>query len=369
MKTVKFLDLLGFHERDKALYLQAFEEVLTSGSYIHGPQVASFEEEFAAYCGAKYCIGVGSGLDALALVIRAFEFEPGSEIIVPANTFIASFLAISQNLCVPVPVDPHPMTMNMDPASVERAITAKTRAIMPVHLYGMPCDMDAIHAIADRHGLKVIEDAAQAHGATYKQHRIGRSKDAAAFSFYPGKNLGAIGDGGAITTDDENLAHKLRALRNYGSRQKYVHEFKGTNSRLDEVQAALLRVKLRMLERDTVSRRRIADVYVAEIRNPAVQLPVIEEGYDSSWHLFVVRTPQRESLRQHLAAQGVETLIHYPIPCHKQGAYEECAALSLPNAEKMADQVLSLPMSATLTEEEARYVAACINQWKPDPCK
>ena len=364
MRTIKFLDLLAFHERDRSLYVKAFEQVLSSGNYILGQQVDGFEREFAAYCGAKHCIGVGSGLDALALIIRALDFEPGSEIIVPANTFIASFLAISQNLCLPVPVDPDPDTMNIDPLSIEPAITKNTRAIMPVHLYGVPCDMDAIREIAKKRGLRVIEDAAQAHGASYKGRMIGDCDDAAAFSFYPGKNLGAIGDGGAITTNDDDLAQKLRALRNYGSRKKYVHEFKGTNSRLDEMQAALLRVKLQMLEKDTASRRKIAAIYMRGISHPAVVLPTVADGYETSWHLCVIRTRQRDALREHLLGMGVETLIHYPTPCHKQGAYAEYVDLSLPNAEKMADEVLSLPISATLTEDEAGYVADCINRWR-----
>jgi dTDP-4-amino-4,6-dideoxygalactose transaminase len=364
MRTVKFLDLLAFHERDRSMYIKAFEQVLSSGKYILGPQVEAFEQEFAAYCGAKHCIGVGSGLDALALIIRAYDFKPGSEIIVPSNTFIASFLAISQNLCVPVPVDPDPHTMNIDPSTIEKAITKKTCAIMPVHLYGMPCDMDAIRVIAIKHELKVIEDAAQAFGATYKGRMIGDCEDAAAFSFYPGKNLGAIGDGGAITTNDDYLAQKLRTLRNYGSHTKYVHKIKGSNSRLDEMQAALLRVKLPMLDKDTVSRRKIAGIYMRGISNPAVVLPVMIDGYETCWHLFVVRTRQRDALRDYLFGMGVETLIHYPIPCHKQGAYAEKAILSLPNAEKMANEVLSLPISATLTDDEAVFVVDCINRWR-----
>jgi len=364
MRTVKFLDLLGLHELDKSLYLAAFEQVLLSGKYILGPQVESFEREFANYCGAKYCIGVGSGLDALVLAIRAYEFERGSEIIVPANTFIASFFAISESQCVPVPVDPDPKTMSISLESIERAITKSTRAIMPVHLYGAPCDLNAIRSIADRHDLKVIEDAAQAHGTIYKGQMIGGSQDAVAFSFYPGKNLGALGDGGAITTNDEDLAKKLRALRNYGSHQKYVHDFMGSNSRLDEVQAALLRVKLKSLKKHTQSKRVTADIYMQGISHPAVELPTIKDGYESSWHLFVVRTPYREELREYLAEKGIETLIHYPIPCHKQGAYPECFGLSLPNAERLANEVLSLPMSATLSEKDALYVVDCINQWQ-----
>lgn len=364
MRKVKFLDLQALHGRDRRLYINAFEQVLDSGCYVLGPQVELFEKEFAAYCGAENCIGVGSGLDALALIIRAYEFEPGSEIVVPANTFVASLLAISQNHCVPVPVDPDPITMNIAPDALEGVITKRTRAIMPVHLYGLPCDMNAIRSIALKHDLHVIEDAAQAHGAMYRGQMIGGRGDAVAFSFYPGKNLGAIGDGGAITTNDTELANKLRTLRNYGSRQKYVHEVKGTNSRLDEVQAAFLRVKLGRLPQDIAWRRRIAEVYKTTIRHPLVMLPQGGEGAESSWHLFVVRTAERDDLREYLSGRGVETLIHYPVPCHRQGAYSEIADVSLPHAEKLAREVVSLPISATISMDDARYVAECINQWR-----
>lgn len=364
MKHIKFLDLLKLHERDHASYAEAFNDVFHSGHYILGKQVAEFESEFASYCGAAHCVGVGSGLDALSLIIQSYDFNPGSEIIVPANTFIASFLAISQNNCVPVPVDPDVTTMNIDPGTIEAAITKKTCAIMPVHLYGLPCDLDPIYAIAARHGLKVIEDAAQAHGAIYRGRKIGSQGDAVAFSFYPGKNLGALGDGGAVVTNDHNLARKIRALRNYGSEQKYVHELKGINSRLDELQAALLRVKLHKLDTDNTARKKIATVYTNTICHPEVRVPITVNGHESSWHLYVIRTSMRSTLCEHLSRNGIETLIHYPIPCHKQTAYSEYAALSLPNAEILASEVVSLPISPVMPEKDARYVADCINNWE-----
>jgi dTDP-4-amino-4,6-dideoxygalactose transaminase len=363
-KMIKFLDLQGFHQRDKNAYLKVIEDVLDSGHYILGPQTESFETEFAHYCEAKYCIGVGTGLDALSLIIQGYGFGEGDEIIVPANTFIASFLAISQNKCIPVPVEPDPDTMLMNVENVEAAITPKTKAIMPVHLYGQACDMDPIVELARVNDLKVIEDAAQAHGAKYKGRRVGSLGDAAAFSFYPGKNLGALGDGGAVITDDEALAKRIRLLRNYGSSERYIHQELGVNSRLDELQAAILRVKLRALDLDNNARRTVAATYISKIRNTAIELPTVRSDGESVWHLFVIRTSNRDSLMAHLRAAGIQTLIHYPLPPHRQQAYKSLSCGSYPISEKMAMEVLSLPISPILSEQDVEQIVEAINQWQ-----
>lgn len=360
---VPFLDL-------KAPYLELQEEldaayfrVMQSGRYILGKEVSAFEEEFAAYCEAEHCVGVGNGLEALHLILRAYDIGKGDEVIVPANTYIATWLAVSYAGAKPVPVEPDERTYNIDPELIEDALTSRTRAIIPVHLYGQPADMDPIREIADRHGLKVIEDAAQAHGARYKGRRVGSLGDAAGFSFYPGKNLGAMGDGGAVVTDDEDLADKVRVLRNYGSRVKYHNEVKGFNSRLDELQAALLRVKLTKLHEWNQRRQAVADWYWEALNHVAeLTLPYVPKWAEPVWHLFVVRYPQRDLLQQYLARTGVGTLIHYPVPPHLSDAYaDEMWDLGdFPVTETMSREILSLPIGPHLDAERVSLIAEMI---------
>ena len=363
-----FLDLQSINAQYRAELIEACTRVIDSGWYISGNELSQFEQEFATYCGSAHCICVANGLDALILTLRAWlelgRLQPGDEIIVPANTYIASILAISANGLTPVLVEPDAASFNLSPANARAAITAKTRAILPVHLYGQLADMPAIMALAREHGLLVLEDAAQAHGAAIGGKRAGSWGDAAGFSFYPGKNLGALGDAGAITTQDAELAQTLRALRNYGSHEKYKNLFKGVNSRLDEIQAAMLRVKLSKLELEMQHRRSIAAIYLQNIHHPAVQLPQVASPEQHVWHLFVIRTGQRTALQQHLAAQGIQTLIHYPIPPHQQQAYAEWNAQSYPLTEAMHQEVLSLPMGPTLTKNEALQVAKMVNSFK-----
>ena len=363
-----FLDLQSINAQYRAELIEACTRVIDSGWYISGNELSQFEQEFATYCGSAHCIGVANGLDALILTLRAWlelgRLQPGDEIIVPANTYIASILAISANGLTPVLVEPDAASFNISPANARAAITAKTRAILPVHLYGQLADMPAIMALAREHGLLVLEDAAQAHGAAIAGKRAGSWGDAAGFSFYPGKNLGALGDAGAITTQDAELAQTLRALRNYGSHEKYKNLFKGVNSRLDAIQAAMLRVKLSKLELETQHRRSIAAIYLQNIHHPAVQLPQVASPEQHVWHLFVIRTGQRTALQQHLAAQGIQTLIHYPIPPHQQQAYAEWNAQSYPLTEAMHQEVLSLPRGPTLTKNEALQVAKMVNSFK-----
>ena len=363
-----FLDLQSINAQYRAELIEACTRVIDSGWYISGNELSQFEQEFATYCGSAHCIGVANGLDALILTLRAWlelgRLQPGDEVIVPANTYIASILAISANGLTPVLVEPDAASFNISPANARAAITAKTRAILPVHLYGQLADMPAIMALAREHGLLVLEDAAQAHGAAIAGKRAGSWGDAAGFSFYPGKNLGALGDAGAITTQDAELAQTLRALRNYGSHEKYKNLFKGVNSRLDAIQAAMLRVKLSKLELETQHRRSIAAIYLQNIHHPAVQLPQVASPEQHVWHLFVIRTGQRTALQQHLAAQGIQTLIHYPIPPHQQQAYAEWNAQSYPLTEAMHQEVLSLPMGPTLSEGEALQVAEMVNSFK-----
>ncbi|CAG0937497.1 UDP-2-acetamido-2-deoxy-ribo-hexuluronate aminotransferase [Thermoflexales bacterium] len=349
---IPFLDLKATYTELKDELDAAYERTLSSGWYILGEEVEAFEADWARYCGAKYCIGVGNGLDALHLIVRAMDISAGEEVIVPSNTYIATWLAISYAGATAIPVEPDPRTYNLDPDRIEAAITSRTRAIMPVHLYGQPADMDAINDIAQRHQLKVIEDAAQAHGARYKGRSVGSLGDAAGWSFYPGKNLGAIGDGGAITTNDAGLAEKVRMLRNYGSRVKYYNEVKGYNSRLDPLQAAFLGVKLRHLEEWNARRQIIVQQYFAGLsRLPNLVVPYVPEWAKPVWHLFVVRHPQRDALQQHLQAAEIGTLIHYPVPPHLSQAYQETSwpEGSFPLAEQLAQSVLSLPMGPHLS--------------------
>ena len=351
---VPFLDLRAAYRELKTEIDNAVARVLDSGCYILGPEVDAFEAEFADYCGARQAIGVANGLDALHLTLRAMGVGAGDEVIVPSNTYIATWLAVSQCGATPVPVEPAEATFNLDPALVEAAITPRTRVILPVHLYGQPADIDPILAIARSHGLRVLEDGAQAHGARYKGRRIGAHGDAVAWSFYPGKNLGALGDGGAVTTGDPQLAERIRVMRNYGSRVKYVNEIRGCNSRLDPLQAAVLRVKLKHLDSWNTRRSRIAQRFTAELADSGLVLPRVPDWAAPVWHLYVVRHPRRDALQRALADQGVGTLIHYPIPPHLQQAYaaEASSRGTFPIAERIHDTVLSLPIGPHLTEAQ-----------------
>jgi dTDP-4-amino-4,6-dideoxygalactose transaminase len=356
---IPFLDLQAINARQADDLRAAFDRVLRSGWYVMGEELEAFEREFAAYCGVAHCVGVGNGLDALHLMLLAEDVGPGDEVIVPSNTFIATWLAVSQAGAKPVPVEPDPSTHNLDPGRIEAAITPRTRAVLAVHLYGQTCEMDAIRAVARSHGLKVYEDAAQAHGARYLGRRAGALGHAAAFSFYPGKNLGALGDAGAVVTDDAALATRLRQWRNYGARVKYHHDLPGRNSRLDEMQAALLRVKLRTLDADNAHRARLARIYQQELADLPLVLPHVPEGHEPVWHLYVVRTARRNEVLERLRRAGVEASVHYPVAPHLQPAYAGLGlpAGSLPVAEQLQEEVLSLPMGPHLTE--ADVVAAC----------
>lgn len=362
--SVPFLDLGEVNAPYADELKAAANRVIDSGWYILGKEVAAFENEFATWCGVKHAIGVGNGLDALSLILRAYiergVLREGDEVIVPANTFIASFLAITANRLVPVPVEPDEDSFNLDAARVEAAVGPRTRAIMAVHLYGRLADMPALADIARRRGLLLIEDAAQAHGAARGGRKAGAFGDAAAFSFYPGKNLGALGDGGAVVTDDDDLAAHVLALRNYGSRVKYEHTIQGVNSRLDELQAAMLRVKLRHVDADNARRSTVAAVYREAIDHPAIRLPEPGAPGEHVWHLFVVRSGRRDALRDHLARSGVQTQVHYPVPPHKQPAYAPLHELNLPITERIHEQVLSLPMAANLRDGYVeRVIEAC----------
>ena len=355
---IPFLDLGATYRELKTDIDAAVARVLESGWYILGPEVEAFEAEWAAYCEVDHAVGLANGLDALILALRALGVGAGDEVIVPSNTFIATWLAASAVGATPVPVEPDPFTHNIDPALIEAAITPRTKVLMPVHLYGLPADLDPILDIARRHGLKVVEDAAQAHGARYKGKRIGAHGDVACWSFYPGKNLGALGDGGAITTNDPELAQRIALLRNYGSRQRYVNEEAGVNSRLDPIQAAVLRAKLPYLDEWTDRRRAIAAAYTAKLAGTPLVLPHVPEWAEPVWHLYVVRTQSREAMVETLGADGIGTLIHYPIPPHMQAAYADMgfAPGDLPLAQQLAQEVLSLPMGPQLTMAESEAV-------------
>jgi dTDP-4-amino-4,6-dideoxygalactose transaminase len=362
--TVPFLDFVGPYEELKPELDEAYFRFMKSAWYILGKEVEAFEQEYAAYCNSKHCIGVANGLEALHLLLRAYGIGKGHEVIVPSNTYIATWLAASYADATPVPVEPDPDTFNLDPARIEKAITSRTKAIMPVHLYGQPADMDPIMAIAEKHGLKVIEDNAQAQGAFYKGRRTGSLGHAAGHSFYPGKNLGALGDAGAVTTDDAALADKVRTLRNYGSKKKYYNDFKGYNSRLDELQAAFLRVKLKKLDDWNKRRSDIAEIYLSELNASELVLPKVPTWAKPVWHLFVVRHPHRDSFQQALTAAGIGTLIHYPVPPHLSGAYADAGwpRGSFPLAEQLADSVLSLPMGPHLPREQAKIVIETVER-------
>lgn len=372
---IPFLDLKAINAQYRDELIEACTRVIDSGWYIAGNELTQFEQAFASYCGTKHAIGVANGLDALILTLRAWKelgkLKDGDEVIVPSNTYIASILAISANDLVPVLVEPDLATYNLCPKQTEAAITAKTRAILPVHLYGQLADMPAIMAIAQRHNLLVLEDSAQAHGAELNGKKAGNWGDASGFSFYPGKNLGALGDAGAVTTNDDQLAETLRALRNYGSHEKYKNLFQGTNSRLDEIQAAMLSVKLKHLDTETAHRRKVADAYIQGINNTAVTLPLTLNASPLTrenhvWHVFVIRCEQREALQKHLLEHGIQTLIHYPIPPHQQQAYKEWNMDSYPVSEMIHQQVMSLPMGPTVTIEEVKVVISLLNNFKCD---
>lgn len=364
---IPFLDLKALNAQHKQAMLAACERIIDSGWYVQGQAYKAFDAEFAAYCGTKHAIGVANGLDALILILRAYKemgvMADGDEVIVPANTYIASILAISQNNLVPVLVEPDLATYLLDPEKIERAITPKTKAILPVHLYGQTCDMAKINAIAQKHGLKVIEDSAQSHGAYFDGKRSGNLGDASGFSFYPGKNLGALGDGGAVTTNDDELASVIRALCNYGSHKKYENLYQGINSRLDELQAALLSVKLPFLDDESAKRQAIADYYLTNIHNDRLVLPVCRAANHHVWHLFVVRVANRDDLQAYLLANGVQTLIHYPIPPHKQKAYESWNNHSYPISEQIHREVLSLPISGVQPMESTQKIVAVLNAY------
>ena len=362
--AIPFLDLKATYLELKDEIDAAVSRVLASGWYLIGGELEAFEAEFAAYTGARHCIGVANGLDALHLALRAMDIGPGDEVLVPSNTYIATWLAVSQCGATPVPVEPDERTYNMDPRRIEDAITPRTRAILPVHLYGQPADMAPILACAKKRGLKVLSDGAQAHGARYRNAAIGGLGDATAWSFYPGKNLGAYGDAGAVTTDDPELAARLRVLRNYGSRVKYVNDVQGYNSRLDEMQAAILRVKLRHMDTWNARRADVAARYQAALSQSPLILPTVIPEATPVWHLYVVRHPQRDALQRELQALGVQTLIHYPIPPHRQQAYAELGltAGSFPLAEAMAGSVLSLPISPHLSSDDQAAVVDAVGR-------
>jgi dTDP-4-amino-4,6-dideoxygalactose transaminase len=363
---INFLSLKEITQQREAELLEAAQRVIRSGWYIMGKELEAFEHAFAQYCQTQHCIGTGNGLDALRLILRAYMemglMERGDEVIVPAHTFIASILAITENGLMPVLVEPNEQTFNIDVNRIDEKITPRTKAIMPVHLYGQPADMDEILALAKKHKLKVIEDAAQAHGAYYKNHRVGSIGDAAAFSFYPAKNLGALGDGGAVTTNDPELAKFVRSLGNYGSAKKYHNHYKGINSRLDELQAAFLSVKLKYLDEENAQRQKVANTYLNNIRNKAITLPIVATEITHVWHLFVVTVKNREKFRAYLSDQGIQSGIHYPIPPQKQKGFEEFFHLQLPITEKLHKEVVSLPINQLMQQGDTdQVIRACNN--------
>ena len=372
---IKFLDLKAINDSFEPELSNAIKRVIDAGWYLLGNEVKSFEQEYANYIGSKNCIGVANGLDALRLILKAYIemgiMKEGDEIIVPANTFIASILAISDNHLVPVLVEPNIATYNIDPYLIEEKITERTKGIMLVHLYGQNAMHPEIERLAVKYNLKLIEDNAQAMGAFYEEKRTGSIGNAAGHSFYPGKNLGCMGDGGAVTTNDDELATVIRALANYGSNKKYVNDYRGLNSRLDEIQAAILRTKLPRLDADNQRRREIAQYYLENIQNPAIILPVqnleletLNSKLEKVWHLFVIRTLHRDRLQQYLTENGIQTLIHYPIPPHKQRAYASMNELTFRTTEIIHEEVLSLPISPIMIMEEAIKVTHLINKWE-----
>lgn len=373
MSTIKFLDLQKINDRYRKEFQDAIDKLLDSGWFILGESVERFEKNFAAYCGVKHCIGISNGLDALILILRAYmesgNIKEGDEIIVPANTYIASILSISHNKLKPVLVEPDIDTYNIDPSLIEKKITKKTKAIMPVHLYGRVAEMDEIKLLAEKYNLIIIEDAAQAHGSEYNGKKTGGFGNAAGFSFYPGKNLGALGDAGAVTTNDDKLAETITALRNYGSHEKYNNIFKGFNNRLDEIQAAILTVKLKYLDEENQRRREVAQYYCNNIKNEKIILPnhslnqPISQSLNHVWHLFVVRTNERNKLQNYLSDNGIQTVIHYPVPPHRQPAYKEWNHFNLPVTEKIHNEVLSLPIGSHLSDDDLEFIVKKVNSY------
>lgn len=363
---IPFVTFLPMERELERELRDAFNRVLTRSWYIGGVEDEAFEKAFADYCGVDYCVGVGNGLDALMMSLKALGIGEGDEVIVPSNTFIATALAVTYVGAKPVLVEPKIETFNINPAKIEAAITSRTKAIMPVHLYGQACDMDLIMEIAKRHGLKVVEDCAQAHGATYMGRKIGTFGDAAGFSFYPGKNLGALGDAGAAITNDKELAEKIRALGNYGSDYKYHHIYQGNNSRLDELQAAFLAAKLPILEKMNIERRRIANRYLSGIKNEGIILPTVEKDMVPVWHIFGIRCAERDELETYLNKKGIGTNKHYPIPIHMQECYKDLGFTegAYPIAEEISRTELSIPMYYGMTEEEIDYVIDSINDFR-----
>ena len=361
---IKFLDLHKINKPYEVEFQEKFQHFLDKGWYILGENVKQFESEFANYCGTKHCIGVANGLDALILIFRAYKelgkLQKGDEVIVPANTYIASIIAVLQNDLVPVLVEPDIETYNINPNEIEKHITSKTKAVLPVHLYGQLCDMQRINEIAQKYNLLVIEDSAQAHGVKNRSFGGG---GASGFSFYPGKNLGALADAGAITTNDDELAKTIFSLRNYGSQKKYENEFIGLNSRLDEIQAGFLSIKLKDLDKQNEKRREVARKYLSEIKNEKIILPYYDNSENHVFHLFVIRTENRENLQQYLLKNNIETLIHYPIAPHKQQAMNDFSHLSFPITEKIHNEVLSIPISPILTDEEVTYIINILNNY------
>lgn len=360
---IKFLDLKKINNRYREEIDSRIKDILDKGWYLQGEENENFTKNFANFCGTKFALGVANGLDALNLIIKAYGFGNGDEIIVPANTYIATILAISENGCIPILVEPDIKTYNINPDSIEEKITTKTKAIMVVHLYGQAVQMEKIWKIAKKYNLKIIEDSAQAHGAIYQENRTGNLGDASGFSFYPGKNLGCIGDGGAVTTNDEELFNKIKAIANYGSDRKYHHIYKGVNSRLDEIQAAVLDIKLKHLDSDNNKRREISKYYRENIKNSKIILPETYDKKSHVWHIFAVRTKNRDEFQKYLTEKGIQTIIHYPTPPHKQGAYKEWNNLSFPITEEIHNTILSLPISPVMTDSEIEKVVEVVNEY------
>lgn len=360
---IKFLDLKKINNRYREEIASRIKDILDKGWYLQGEENENFTKNFANFCGTKFALGVANGLDALNLIIKAYGFGNGDEIIVPANTYIATILAISENGCIPILVEPDIKTYNINPDSIEEKITTKTKAIMVVHLYGQAVQMEKIWKLAKKYNLKIIEDSAQAHGAIYQENRTGNLGDASGFSFYPGKNLGCIGDGGAVTTNDEELFNKIKAIANYGSDRKYHHIYKGVNSRLDEIQAAVLDIKLNHLDSDNNKRREISKYYRENIKNSKIILPETYDEKSHVWHIFAVRTQNRDEFQKYLTEKGIQTIIHYPTPPHKQGAYKEWNNLSFPITEEIHNTILSLPISPVMTDSEIEKVVEVVNEF------
>lgn len=360
---IKFLDLKKINNRYREEIDSRIKDILDKGWYLQGEENENFTKNFANFCGTKFALGVANGLDALNLIIKAYGFGNGDEIIVPANTYIATILAISENGCIPILVEPDIKTYNINPDSIEEKITSKTKAIMVVHLYGQAVQMEKIWKIAKKYNLKIIEDSAQAHGAIYQEKHTGNLGDASGFSFYPGKNLGCIGDGGAVTTNDEELFNKIKAIANYGSDRKYHHIYKGVNSRLDEIQAAVLDIKLKHLYSDNNKRREISKYYRENIKNSKIILPDTYDEKSHVWHIFAVRTQNRDEFQKYLTEKGIQTIIHYPTPPHKQGAYKEWNNLSFPITEEIHNTILSLPISPVMTDSEIEKVVEVVNEY------